>query len=175
MTFLAGRKPSAATVVAVGALVCAMSGTAVAANGLQKGDNLIKKHSLSGNRLRAHTVTAGQLKQPIWHTMTLLNGWAPYDVATYGPPAYAIDDQGFVHLRGAIKGDTSTADSFAQLPPGFRPAEPDVFVPAASTNGPSGPQAVVLDVQHSGFITAEHGPGGSFSFVSLAGISVPRS
>ncbi len=49
-------------VVAVIALVVAISGTAVAASHRVDGDSLIKKASLSGNRLRAHTLTGLQLK-----------------------------------------------------------------------------------------------------------------
>jgi hypothetical protein len=55
------RTPSASMIVALVALVLAASGTAVAASKLVSGDNLIKKHSLSGNRLRSHTITASQL------------------------------------------------------------------------------------------------------------------
>jgi hypothetical protein len=55
------RKPSASMVVAVLALVVAMSGTAIAAGHLATGDKLIKKHSLSGNRLRNHTITGQQV------------------------------------------------------------------------------------------------------------------
>jgi hypothetical protein len=44
----------------VTALVFAASGTAAAA-GLLSGDKLIKKHSLSGNRLRNHTITGTQI------------------------------------------------------------------------------------------------------------------
>jgi hypothetical protein len=47
-------------VVAVAALVVALSGTAVAA-GLITGDNLIRPRSLSGNRLRNHSVTGLQV------------------------------------------------------------------------------------------------------------------
>jgi hypothetical protein len=56
------RRPSAAMVVAVIALVVAASGTAVAADHLAGGDSLIKKGSLSGNRLRNHTLTGLQIK-----------------------------------------------------------------------------------------------------------------
>ena len=49
-------------VVAIVALVVAASGTAVAATKLVSGDSLIKKNSLSGNRLRAHTVSGKQIK-----------------------------------------------------------------------------------------------------------------
>ena len=49
-------------IVALIALVFAMSGTAVAATHLVSGDKLIKKHTLSGNRLRNHTLTGAQIK-----------------------------------------------------------------------------------------------------------------
>ncbi|HLY47569.1 MAG TPA: hypothetical protein VKR21_00080 [Solirubrobacteraceae bacterium] len=52
------RRPSASMVVATTALVFAVSGSALAASNLVSGDSLIKKHSLSGNRLRNHTITA---------------------------------------------------------------------------------------------------------------------
>ncbi len=55
-----GRRPSASMIVAVTALVFAASGTAAAA-GLLSGDKVIKKHSLSGNRLRNHTITGNQI------------------------------------------------------------------------------------------------------------------
>lgn len=52
-------KPS--MVLAILALVIAASGTAVAASKLANGDKLIKKGTLSGNRLRKHTVTGTQI------------------------------------------------------------------------------------------------------------------
>jgi hypothetical protein len=55
------HKPSAAMVGAIVALVVAASGTAVAASNLSAGDQLIKKHSLSGNRLRNGTITGKQV------------------------------------------------------------------------------------------------------------------
>jgi hypothetical protein len=48
-------------VVAIAALVISASGTAVAASALVNGDSIIKKHSLSGNRLRNHTITGTQV------------------------------------------------------------------------------------------------------------------
>jgi hypothetical protein len=54
------RRPSASMLVAITALVVASGGTALAA-GLVNGDKLIKKNSLSGNRLRNHTVTGTQV------------------------------------------------------------------------------------------------------------------
>jgi hypothetical protein len=58
---LRSQRPSAATVIAIIAVVVAASGTAVAASHLVRGDRLIKKHSLSGNRLRNHTITGKQV------------------------------------------------------------------------------------------------------------------
>ena len=59
---LGRRRPSAAMVVAILALVIAASGTAVAARRLVIGDSLIRRGSLSGNRLRNATVTGRQIK-----------------------------------------------------------------------------------------------------------------
>src|SRR5947209_10069521 len=61
MKFPVRRRPSASMAVALTALVVAASGTAVAASGLVTGDNLIKPRSLSGNRLRNHSVTGQQV------------------------------------------------------------------------------------------------------------------
>jgi hypothetical protein len=48
-------------VVATIALIVALGGNAVAAFGPFKGDKIIKKRSLSGNRLRNHTLTGTQI------------------------------------------------------------------------------------------------------------------
>ncbi len=62
MKHLLHRRPSASMVVALIALFVAASGTAVAATKLINGDSLIKKGTLSGNRLRKHTLTGAQIK-----------------------------------------------------------------------------------------------------------------
>jgi hypothetical protein len=49
-------------VVSIIALVIAASGTAVAARTLVNGDSLIKQNSLSGNRLRNHSVAGSKIK-----------------------------------------------------------------------------------------------------------------
>ena len=48
-------------VVALLALVVALGGTAVAGIIRSKGDTIIKRHSLSGNRLKNHTITGTQI------------------------------------------------------------------------------------------------------------------
>lgn len=60
MKWVSMRRPSPSMVVALIALVVALGGTAVAA-GLVNGDSLISQHSLSGNRLRNHTLTGKQI------------------------------------------------------------------------------------------------------------------
>jgi hypothetical protein len=61
MRRLVERRPSASMVVSLIALVVACSGTAVAATHLVSGDKLIRKGTLSGNRLRRHTITGTQI------------------------------------------------------------------------------------------------------------------
>lgn len=56
------RRPSAALVVSIIALIVAASGTAVAAGHLVNGDSLIKKRSLSGDRLHNQTITGQQIR-----------------------------------------------------------------------------------------------------------------
>jgi hypothetical protein len=62
MKQLGRRRPSAGVVLGVIALVVATSGTAFAAGQLVNGDSLIKKNSLSGDRLHNATVTGKQIK-----------------------------------------------------------------------------------------------------------------
>ena len=61
------RRPSGAMVVAIIALVVAVSGTAVAATKMVNGDKVIIKGTLSGNRLRKQTLTGAQIKP---HSLT---------------------------------------------------------------------------------------------------------
>ncbi len=62
MRQLGRRRPSAGVVIGVIALVVATSGTAFAAGQLVNGDSLIKKNSLSGDRLRDGSITGKQIK-----------------------------------------------------------------------------------------------------------------
>lgn len=61
MKWVSIRRPSPSMVVALLALVIAASGTAIAAIKQVSGDSLIKKNSLSGNRLRNKTLTGTQI------------------------------------------------------------------------------------------------------------------
>jgi hypothetical protein len=61
MSKLFRRTPSAPLVISILALVLAASGSAMAASKLVSGNSLIKKGSLSGNRLQNHTLTGTQI------------------------------------------------------------------------------------------------------------------
>jgi hypothetical protein len=61
MSKLFRRKPSPALVISIIALLLAASGSAMAATKLVRGDSLIKQNSLSGNRLKNHSLTATQI------------------------------------------------------------------------------------------------------------------
>ena len=160
MKRISGHRPSPAMIVAVIALVVAASGTAVAASSLVSGDNLIKQRSLSGNRLRNHTLTGRQINLArlgrvpsagVASNANQLGGQSPSAYASAGGLSYmtpsllsgwtngftsaaqfAKDPFGVVHLRGSLAGGTGTA---FVLPAGFRPPseviEP-VFTPFAA-------------------------------------------
>jgi hypothetical protein len=117
MKDLSRRRPSAAMVVAVIALVVAMSGTAVAASHLVDGDSLIKKASLSGNRLRAHTLTGLQLRLSALGTVP--NAKNAEELGGRPPSAYLgggggggggsqIGTNGLVKTAGSANGTTVT-------------------------------------------------------------------
>ena len=63
MSRLRLRKPSPAMAVALVALVVSLGGTAAAAGfGPFEGNEIIKKKSLSGNRLKKHSVSGNRLQ-----------------------------------------------------------------------------------------------------------------
>jgi hypothetical protein len=85
----------------------------------------IAKHSIAGNRLKNHTVTSAQIKGLVWHRITHLeNSWTDGSIGSdgsYRSPAYAIDAQGTVHLRGTLSGGLPGSFAFA-LPKAASPA-----------------------------------------------------
>jgi hypothetical protein len=85
----------------------------------------IAKHSIAGNRLKNHTVTGTQIKGLVWHRIThLQNEWTDGSIGSdgsYRSPAYAIDAQGTVHLRGVLSGGKPGFVAFT-LPKAASPA-----------------------------------------------------
>jgi hypothetical protein len=190
MKKLLGRRPSASMVVAMLALVVALTGTAYAA-GLVNGDKLIKKNSLSGNRLRNHTITGTQVnlnqlgKVPsaknadvakslpalTWTNLTLLNGWAKYGSSSFGVPGlqYTKDAEGFVHLRGTLSGTAKTSSTVATLPTGVRPPS-GAWASLGNSNGAFNPFPVNTFIDSAGNINVENGTGANDRFVSFEGV-----
>jgi len=124
------HRPSPAMVVAVVALVLAATGTAIAASRLVNGDKLIAKTSLSGNRLRNHTLGKAQIDLTKLGTVlsakTAANaGFASNAYALGGIPAsgYTRNDCG--SLSGQVKGWVSVQGS---------PSFPSSFVDVGGYN-----------------------------------------
>jgi hypothetical protein len=180
--------PSAAATVVlalVTALVVALGATEATAYVARKakGDTIIKKHSLSGNRLKADTVTGAEVVESSLGTvpraaavdsvpapsplagMVLGTGWdaigSPSGTRAVG---YRKDVAGVVHLQGAVGRTSGTNDVISQLPPGFRPAG-KVFLLAFSNGGTT----AGLRVDPDGAL--RYFGGGLESFISLEDVS----
>lgn len=112
---LARRRPSAGLVMGVMALVVATSGSAFAAGKLVSGDSLIKKHSLSGNRLRAGTLTGAEIKVsslgqvPSAKTAVNAEELGGRPASAYAPGSSSAVHSGLVTANG---GQTVTLGSF---------------------------------------------------------------
>ena len=132
-------------VVAVIALVVAASGTAVAATQLQNGDSLIKKNSLSGNRLRARTITGRQIKLSSLGTVpsatNAVNAQNAQNAATVGGQSPSAFDaaSNFTRTGFATAGEGSSS-TLAQVGPlvltlhcSTFNGTPDSYVSASST------------------------------------------
>jgi hypothetical protein len=141
------RRFSPTLVVAVLALAVALCGTTVVgyAAGKSSGNKIIKKHSLSGNRLKPDSVSGTQVDESTLGTVpvaarlvpgplspvSLNNLWVPYGDRPLG---FRKDGAGFVHLQGAVSASSLAAPTVAlTLPPGARPA--GTIVVLAPANG----------------------------------------
>ena len=161
------RSP-ATTVLAVVALVVALCGTSFAgyAAGKAEGDSVIKKRSLSGNRLKADTLTGKQVQEsslgavprataadragladtvpaPAFHPLALGPDIVPN--SQNRPPGWRKDASGFVHLEGAV-GFDAAQEVIATLPPEARPAARATFL----VNQQGGP--AIVQVQADGVL-----------------------
>jgi hypothetical protein len=139
-------------IVAVFALVVAMCGTATAAIVAHSGDALVLKRTLSGNRLRLNTVTGAEIADRT--------------------PAYAVDAQGIVHLRGAMCcGTTNQAFS---LPTSARPGKTAYLL--AFSQGAYAAELVVLPTGEAHVFPGGGAPPTSTtSLTSLEGVTFAAS
>jgi hypothetical protein len=114
------------------------------------------------------TLATGRLVDPLtWTTLTLMNSWTggPF---SKGQPAIALDGQGIVHFRGAMREATSTFNAIPfTLPTQFRPAH-TVFVVVGTFNDTTGR----LQINTDGTVFVQSNPssnGGNFT--SLDGVT----
>ena len=101
-------------VVAVAALVVATTGTAVAASHLVNGDHLIKRNSLSGDRIRDRTLTGLQIKLselgtvPSATTAKNADELGGRPASSFSTGASEIGTNGVVKTAGSVNGTTVT-------------------------------------------------------------------
>jgi hypothetical protein len=106
-----------------------------------------------------------------WSALSLQNGWANYPSANFGPPGlqYTKDQEGFVHLRGALTGGSATENLVATLPSGFRPPS-GAWVAVGESNGSFNPFPENAWIDSSGNIRLIPGTGANNAFVSFEGV-----
>ena len=160
------RRPSPAMFVAILALAAAMSGTAAAVVAtVQNGDTLIAKNSLSGNRLRTNTVTSTQVANLDWGGVILRSGWTN----TARPAMAAIDAQGIVHFRGAVKRSSTALHTVGTVQKSLEPTR-GIYLTAMQSNGT--PVGVVVGT--NGVIAVLGAIGGPQVVLSLDGLTYAR-
>jgi hypothetical protein len=117
------------------------------------------------------TISVGRMPALTWSSLSLLNGWANYTSANFGPPGlqYMKDQEGFVHLRGTLTGRSATENLVATLPSGFRPPS-GAWVAVGESNGSFNPFPENAWIDSSGNIRLLPGTGANNSFVSLEGV-----
>ena len=131
------RGPSAALAVALAALFISLGGIALA--GTVISGSSIKLHSIPGNRLALHTITAGQMRIPPEELIGAA-GEPPFGAGWknagggFQSVGFYRDDEGVVHLRGvlALGGHTTTIFT---LPTGYRPAATEFFIAGLDNAG----------------------------------------
>jgi hypothetical protein len=113
---LVSRRPSASMIVAMIALVIAVSGSAVAASRLVNGDRLIRKRSLSGNRLRNHTITGRQINMSKLGTVPSATA-AGDALAVDGQTASAFEPSSHWIRTGLVKAPVGQTVALASFGP----------------------------------------------------------
>ena len=157
-----------ANVVASVALFAALGGGAYAAATV--GPNDIENDAVRTQHVATNAVRNGDVLDLQFHELPLKNGWETATVFSSHPPAYAIDAQGVVHLRGAMRNPDNEILSAFTLPPEVRP-EHVINVPTATFRGVGR-----LLISAGGEGSALNSVGGDFDalvFTSLEGISYP--
>ena len=128
------RRPSASIAISLIALVLAASGSAIAATKLVSGDELIKKHTLSGDRLRDHAISGRQVNLGKLGKVPSARNADHANVATAAVHAFnaanAVNASNASTLGGQPAGAFEPAANFIRT--GLVKADPGQTVPLAS-------------------------------------------
>lgn len=108
---------------------------------------------------------AASKTQESWITPTMINAWVNLDTSLYNGAGYYKDNFGIVHLRGLIKGGTTSTNIFV-LPAGYRPLKRLVM---STLSNSTTDVASRLDVFADGSVQALGGSGNTY--LTLEGIS----
>jgi hypothetical protein len=156
MKGLLARRPSPAMVVALIALICALTGTAWAALGKNSvGTKQLKKNAVTTAKIKKDAVTGAKVKESTLATVpsaSVANSLSPLEathiVGAPGEPGFEggssnlsfpgvqlnpvgfyKDHEGIVHLQGIAQvGKGASITPIFTLPPGFRPASGHVVI-----------------------------------------------
>lgn len=179
------RRPGLGLVAGVLAVAVATSSGAYAAGAIITSSNQlkngvvntgdIKNGTVRVKDLNQKTVSALEPAQEAWHVVgtpgqpTFDNPWAPFP--GYHSPAFRVDTDGVVHLRGAASygGDNGATSDIFTLPAGYRPAACSMFDVATFNGfGTQDPEGAV-EICPNGDVTVYSQ--GDDRFVSLEGIT----
>ena len=154
------KKPSPTLLISMLALVVAATGVA----GALPGSNNVKtkniaKGAVTTKKLRNNAVTAPKVADLVFKSPSFQNGWRASNVVEggAGPPGFAKDAQGVVHLRGLVSQPSGAGGTIFTLPAGFRPAE---FTGIATSCLTLGFFSATLLIQASGDVDVTVEPGG---------------
>ena len=145
------RKPSPALVIAIVAVVIAATGVATALPGKNKvKSDDIKNGIVNSKDLKNNGVGAVDVPDLKYTALPLENGYVVNPVYGTGPPGYAVDQQGVVHLRGGASQASSAGGTVFTLPP---EARPDNLIALATTCVTLGVIPAALVVNEDGTVT----------------------
>jgi len=122
--------------------------------------------TITRSDIRDGAITGTEIPDLEWHNFNLLNEWVSANGAGLRTPAWAIDAEGTLHLRGAIKdGDTT---SFARIPAAHRPST-TVYV----TTSLAGAEPGQIVIDPTGYLQADYADTfqDAIDFTTLDGVS----
>ena len=134
--------------------------------GIESGD--ILNNSVSRAKIGTGAITQAKMDNTFtWTVPTLVNSWRHWGGGTtdLGQLVYYKDARGYVHFRGGVDNSAgSTGNTITTLPVGFRPDKRLIFLVSAGSG------LGRIDVDTSGNVVHQNGPGTTGNYYSLSGI-----